>query len=224
MIVPEWRAILDAQLRENPKATSYALATLSLENRPRNRFVIHRGITPSSILLATTDVRMQKPVHLSHSPRAEVAWWIEASGVQFRIAGRAAVLPALTASSRPGIEDALGVLGTQGDEADPEWWERERVRIFADGMSGHLRASFARPNPGHALADVESAPEEWAETILAHSDNPAEQALIETALSNFAILALRPESFEFLELKPIPNRRTAWTLEAGEWVKTAVVP
>lgn len=48
---------------------------------------------------------------------------------------------------------------------------------------------------------------------------------IEFALNNFALLAIKPNAVEFLELKPTPNKRTQWHKQSdGEWERVEVAP
>ncbi len=47
---------------------------------------------------------------------------------------------------------------------------------------------------------------------------------VENALSHFALLAIVPTSFEYLELKAAPNRRNVWTKSGDEWKVEQVVP
>lgn len=128
-------------------------------------------MTPASnLLITTTDTRMAKPAHLASSPTVELAWWIEATAVQFRITGHAYTLP-----SNPGDEgykqamsDALAGLKATGDEEQADFWEKERKRLWKEAMSGHLRASFGRPTPGKELKDCPD-PKEWPERLDAES-------------------------------------------------------
>ncbi|KAK8847523.1 hypothetical protein IAR55_005381 [Kwoniella newhampshirensis] len=224
MSKPAWANALDQQLKENPKALSYAFSTLSSENKPKVRFVIHRGVTPSNLLLTTTDTRMSKPAHLAHSPTVELAWWIEDTNVQFRITGQAYTLPPDLSSKSDEASKIIEGLKMEGkEEGSAEWWEKKRKELWG-GVSGHLRAGFGRPTPGKKLEEVEGS-DKWPETIPAESDDPEERKTIEYALEHFAIIAIRPEAVEFLELKPIPNRRTQWTVQAdGTWQESKVAP
>lgn len=204
----------------------YGLATLSEENKPKVRMVIHRAVTPSSsLLLTTTDTRMKKPAHLAHDPHVELAWWMDPVAIQFRINGSAYTIPPQSdAEGKSKAAEALKALGTQGDEANPEWWEKERMRLWKEAMSGHLRASFGRPTPGTPLDQCPPS-SEWPERLDAESDDPEEKKKIEYALSHFALLAIRVDGFEKLELKPTPNIRTQWTRqEGGDWKKQGVAP
>ncbi|WWD21614.1 hypothetical protein CI109_106100 [Kwoniella shandongensis] len=222
MSKPAWTSALEQQLKDNPKSVTYAFSTLSSENKPKVRYVVHRGVTPSNILLTTTDTRMSKPAHLAHSPTVEIAWWIENTNVQFRITGQAYSLPlTTTAPEFPTIIKGLGLEGKE--EGNAEWWEKKRKELWGS-VSGHLRAGFGRPTPGKKLEEVEGS-DKWPETIPAESDDPEESKTITNALDHFAIIAIKPEAVEYLELKPIPNRRTQWALQGdGSWQETKVAP
>ncbi|WVW78324.1 hypothetical protein I302_100278 [Kwoniella bestiolae CBS 10118] len=217
-----WLPLIEQQLKENPKSTTYAFSTLSEEGKPKVRFVIHRDITPNALLLTTTDTRMSKPQHLAHSPTVEVAWWIEPTNVQFRITGQAISIPSPNTSQ--DFQRAIKTLGVEGlEEGKEEWWENKRKELWK-GVSGHLRAGFGRPTPGKKLSEVEGS-DKWPETIPAESDKPDEQKTIQEAYDHFAIIAIAPSAVEYLELKPVPNRRTQWKRqEGGEWEETKVAP
>ncbi|WRT64641.1 uncharacterized protein IL334_001575 [Kwoniella shivajii] len=224
MSKPQWLPLIEQQLKENPKALSYAFSTLSEENKPKVRFVIHRGITSSALLLTTTDTRMSKPVHLAHSPTTEIAWWIENTNVQFRITGSAVTIPSSSADDEDKFKEAIKKLGVEGsEEGTKEYWVEKKKELWKS-VSGHLRAGFGRPKPGTPLDQVPSS-DTWPETIPAESDKPEEQKTIKFAYDNFAIIAIAPEAVEYLELKPIPNRRTQYKRQSnGEWEETKVAP
>ncbi|KAK1921678.1 hypothetical protein DB88DRAFT_498838 [Papiliotrema laurentii] len=218
---PEWLGILEGQLKEYPQATTYSFATLSPENKPKVRSVIHRAITPSGLLLTTTDVRMQKPNHLAHDPSVEIAWWILDSAIQLRITGKAYIVSADAATTRKAIQ-AMGV--QEGEEGKNEWWQDKREQLWKD-LSGHLRGSFGRPTPGTPLDQVKEKPEDWIQRLDPESDDPKQKKDIEFAKGNFAIIAVQPTGVEVLELKPQPNRRTQWTKQSdGSWSKVEVSP
>lgn len=226
---PSWRKTVEQQLEENSKFVTYALATLSPSGEPKVRHVIHRGISPSGMFLTTTDTRMQKPVHLAAHHGVEVAWWIDPSAIQFRFSGEAYTIPAQhDKAGSSAVEKVLGALKlaeSGGEDASAQWWEEKRMELWEKGMSGHLRASFARPTPGKPLDEVDSKPEEWPESLPPTSDDPEEQKVIDTALEHFAILAIRPTAFEVLELKPTPNIRTQYSLQSdGKWKEVSVAP
>lgn len=133
--------------------------------------MIHRGLTlASNIFLATTDVRMQKANQLAKEPSMEFAWWIKETNIQFRVQGRAYVVPNDLETPSDKLKECVKQMGGQGDEADAQWWIEEKNRQW-EKMSGHLRASFARPTPGTPLKEVDRKPEDWAESIPAKGEN-----------------------------------------------------
>ena len=111
---------------------------------------------------------MQKPNHLAAHSDVEVAWWIEPTNVQFRFAGQGITIASPKVESTDTVKSKLQKLNAVGDEANPEWWEMERARLWKD-VSGHLRAGFARPAPGTPLDQADRKPEEWSESIPAQS-------------------------------------------------------
>jgi len=107
---------------------------------------------------------MKKYDELKANPKVEVAFWMEKTGVQFRISGKAAVLPNKE-EGKGELETILkDTLEAEGEEKETSWWMKKRDEEF-EKMSGHLRATFARPTPGTPLSEVEEKPEDWPETI-----------------------------------------------------------
>jgi pyridoxamine 5'-phosphate oxidase len=145
---------------------AYPIATYSSsENAPKVRYVVHRSLTPeSSFLIFTTDIRMKKNPELASNPKVEAAFWMEKTGVQFRIGGKAAVLPNKADDKAETDKILNDVLGAQGEEGKSEWWLKKRDEEF-ENMSGHLRATFARPTPGTPLSQVDKKPEDWPESL-----------------------------------------------------------
>ncbi|KAI5453703.1 hypothetical protein NCC49_005522 [Naganishia albida] len=230
---PGWVEHFESQLKDHPSAKSYPFASVDpTTGAPKVRYVVHRSLTPaSSILLFTSDTRMNKISHLESQPLAEGSFWIEETGVQFRVAGKAYVVPSDADSSALGKEkagDVVRALRAQGDEASVDWWIAEREKSWGEGISGHLRATFARPTPGTPLNRVERKPDEWTETIKPTGETDEQKKEIARAKANFTLVALAPETVEMLELKVVPNRRTVWTRRQGEgengWDVQAVVP
>jgi pyridoxamine 5'-phosphate oxidase len=151
-----------------PHRPAYPFSTYSTsDNAPKVRYVVHRSLTPlSNLLLTSTDHRMKKYKELEENPNVELAFWMEKTGVQFRISGKAAVLP-----NKPEEKSALEkilkeTLHAKGSEATPEYWTQKRDEEF-EKMSGHLRATFARPPPGTPLEDLKEGekPGDWSESI-----------------------------------------------------------
>ncbi len=127
------------------------------------------SVTPGNVLLTTTDTRMQKPVHLASNPILEIAWWIDDSAVQFRITGEGYTVPSPDAPNGHDLIDkavkALGQDGAGGREGNPEWWEGKRREMWAKEMSGHLRGSFGRPQPGKKMSEIVEKPEDWLQRL-----------------------------------------------------------
>ncbi len=113
---------------------------------------------------------MPKAAQLASDPTFEIAWWIENTAVQFRIQGKAYVVPNHDQVSDE-LKKCVEKIAGKGDEANPEWWISERKRLWKDSMSGHLRASFARPTPGTPLKDVETKPKDWVDSIPAAGED-----------------------------------------------------
>ncbi|KAJ9120267.1 hypothetical protein QFC22_003167 [Naganishia vaughanmartiniae] len=149
----------------------YPFASVDTSGSPRVRYVVHRALTPeSSFLIFTTDTRMGKCTHLASDGRCEASFWMEGSGVQFRVAGQALVIPN-DADVNPSVQKALeeavqkDVVRAVGKEQKADYWIGERERNWTKGISGHLRATFARPTPGTPLDQVDRKPDEWTETM-----------------------------------------------------------
>jgi pyridoxamine 5'-phosphate oxidase len=206
---------------------AYSLATLlsnSSGTFPRSRSVIHRGIvSPSSsrpLLLTTTDIRTPKAHQLHANPNSEATFWFAGPKVQFRIVASTYLLPQ---SSHPWHASfpAYELTGSENSQFN---WDHERLEAF-DGISGHLRASFVRPVPGTPTASYEEA-KKWPETAAKRGEakEEEEKRVVEEALTNFALVVLDAAEVEFLELGPIPNRRTKWTKKGNQWEEQIVVP
>ncbi|KAJ9091418.1 hypothetical protein QFC19_009128 [Naganishia cerealis] len=175
---------------------------------------------------------MAKCAHLANDPRCEASFWFEDTGVQFRIAGEAVVVPN-DADASPGaretLESAIGAhrVRAVGEEGKADWWVKEREKSWSEGISGHLRATFARPTPGTPLHRVDKKPEEWTETIKPEGETEEQKQEAAAAKANFTLVAIAPHTVEMLELKVVPNRRTVWTRPespGGKWDVLAVVP
>lgn len=113
-----------------------------------NRSLIFRSfIDDSHSLVATTDLRSPKVRELREvSNSASICWWMPTPNVQFRIKGTIRVIPSNE---------------KEWDVKREETWEK---------MSGHLRATFARPNaPGSPMGDYDQG-KDWEETIPASEE------------------------------------------------------
>ncbi|KAJ9123478.1 hypothetical protein QFC24_003692 [Naganishia onofrii] len=256
---PGWVHHFEQQLEDHPSAKSYPFASVDTNGSPRVRYVVHRALTPeSSFLIFTTDTRMGKCTHLASDGRCEASFWMEGSGVQFRVAGEALIVPNdadVSPSAQKALESAVqkDSVRAVGEEKKADYWIGERERNWTKGISGHLRATFARPTPGTPLDKVDRKPEDWTETmkpegetvsircvpyshaphacdakflsVLGWQDEQKQEAA--SAKANFTLVAIAPHTVEMLELKAVPNRRTVWTRPeqaGGQWTVQAVVP
>ncbi|KAF8588562.1 hypothetical protein K439DRAFT_1384356 [Ramaria rubella] len=221
---PRWLDILSQILSEDRNPV-YTLSTVLLTSAgavPRSRSVIHRGlITPSHfkpLLLATTDIRTPKAHQLHVNTSSEATFWFSKSNIQFRISAITHLLPHPSHSWNALFpRDELS--GDTGFD-----WEQHRLKMF-DDMSAHLRASFVRPVPGTPMESYDEA-KKWPVTAprRGETDGEEEERIVEQALNNFALVVLNPIEVDFLELGPIPNRRTKWTKKEEGWEEQIVVP
>jgi pyridoxamine 5'-phosphate oxidase len=91
-----WRSHLARSLhqhRNQPEARFLQLATIDLDQRPRNRTVVFRGFLENSdrfqdCLKIVTDSRSQKIEQIAANPWAEVNWYFTKTRSQFRILGK----------------------------------------------------------------------------------------------------------------------------------------
>ena len=91
-----WRSHLARSLhqhRNQPEARFLQLATIDLDQRPRNRTVVFRGFLENSdrfpdCLKIVTDSRSQKIEQIKANPLAEVSWYFTKTRSQFRILGK----------------------------------------------------------------------------------------------------------------------------------------
>ena len=87
-----WRSHLARSLhqhRNQPEARFLQLATIGLDQRPRNRTVVFRGFLENSDRLKiVTDNRSQKVAQIVANPYAEINWYFTKTRSQFRILGK----------------------------------------------------------------------------------------------------------------------------------------
>lgn len=134
-----------------------SLATLTASGSPTNRSIVHRSfhlpISPPSlqtpsipVLVSTTDVRSCKSIQISSvSPSVAISWWFPTPNAQFRIEGSARVV-------------------AEHDEPEDSDLGRLRKDLW-QGMSGHLRATFARTRaPGSRMGAYDEG-KGWPETL-----------------------------------------------------------
>lgn len=127
------------------------------------------------LTLSLTRRRSPKARQLATTPQIELAWWLAATQHQFRIVGRAYILPSPSFSSHPSPASSSAsdpTLSTfsflfPGAKLEPYEgfnWEHERVRQFRR-MSPELRASFYRPVPGTTLEKWDGKMEDLPQTL-----------------------------------------------------------
>jgi PPOX class probable FMN-dependent enzyme len=92
-----WRSHLARSLyehRNQPESRFVQLATIGLDQRPRNRTVVFRGFLEDKdclkkdCLKIVTDSRSQKSAQILANPWAEVNWYFTKTRSQFRILGK----------------------------------------------------------------------------------------------------------------------------------------
>ena len=178
------------------------------------RHLIHRSLlstTTSSrpLLVATTDVRTPKVSQLySSGCVAEIAWWIEEAGEQYRITAKTYVLPVAGHDLHGRFPfEMLALERSEGEEEgggdNVTMWERERIDTFDNKMGDVLRASFCRPKPGSPLPGGYDSANEWPERLPRSSEaakGTEEAKQVTEALNNFALVVFQPTKVERIEL------------------------
>lgn len=169
------------------------------------------------IILTTTDIRSPKVKQILTDDTVQISWWVEPSMDQFRLTGKATLVPE---PANTIFRSGLDRLPT-GDFD----WKAKRVQVF-DSLGGHMRACWCRPTPGSPMEGGYEEAEKWPKTIPTTTGvaNEMEKKLVEEALSNFALVLIEPTFVDWIQLGIIPNRRTFFHTEGGLWTETIVVP
>ncbi|KAF7367448.1 Pyridox-oxase-2 domain-containing protein [Mycena sanguinolenta] len=228
MAVPRWKVALEKALAAHSKSSVIQLASIDPSTPvPHVRSLIFRGwVSPTDnpthpLLLATTDVRTPKTAQMIANPHVQIVWWIDGSQEQYRIAGTAHIIPS------PGHVLHKHFLHTiqpfsEGETYD---WEAKRIEVFKS-MSPMMKASWCRPTPGSRLEGGEDEAKKWPTELEEPKPGDEEgKRLWEMSLSNFALVIVEPQDVDYIELKPIPNRRTRfWRPSEGVWNEEALVP
>jgi hypothetical protein len=114
-------------------------------------------------------------------------------------------------------------------------WEAKRKEVFSS-MSGHMRASWARPVPGSRLEGGYEAANAWPEKLRklgeieegegkdSEGERERERQEVLYAVKNFALVVIEPEVVDKVELGVMPNQRTVYRYVGGQWVEEIVVP
>ena len=207
---------------------------------PRVRSHIFRSFLDSPtnaglpLLLSSTDIRTPKVRQLTQDPSAEIAWWIEPTKQQFRIACKAYLLPAPGHHLRAQFMDVLASTDPETSLAQFKThdWEETRQTMFKS-MSGHMKASWCRPIPGSLLTDDPANINSWPERLedpgsdVSKQSYPEAKRLWDIALNNFALVVIDPYEIDFVDLSLIPNERILFTKQKGSpglWDEEKLVP
>lgn len=186
------------------------------------------------LLLSSTDVRTPKVRQLTQDPSAEIAWWIEPTKQQFRIACRIYLLPAPGHRLHAQFMDVLANADRETSLAQftTHDWEETRQTMFKS-MSGHMKASWCRPTPGSPLIDDSAKADPWPERLEDPGSDVAKESYAEAkrlwdiALNNFALVVIDPYEIDFVDLSLIPNERILFTKQKGSlglWDEQKLVP
>ena len=98
------------------------------------------------IVLAATDIHTPKVEHILANDAVQMNWWFEPSGDQFRLTGRATLVPEPSSQVfNSGKSVAFQRLSANGFD-----WEAKRVQMFG-GLNSLLRAGQCCPPPGSPL-------------------------------------------------------------------------
>ena len=208
------------------------LATIEPPNKPRVRSHVHRAFLTASaypslpLILTTTDVRTPKVTQLTANPVVEAVYWTSRTLEQFRVLGRAWVVPAM---GYAGPCPAAGGVVYEALEEEGFDWEAKRVSTF-NALSGHMRASWCRPVPGMPLTGGEEEATRWPEWLpkVGEARDEEEERNVERALAHFALLVIEPFEVDYVEFGVQPNRRRKferdWEGRSVEFRETLVVP
>ncbi|KAJ7157206.1 pyridoxamine 5'-phosphate oxidase-domain-containing protein [Mycena filopes] len=231
MAVPRWKTALEKALAAHPKETVVQLASIDPSTPiPHVRSLIFRGfVSPTDnpshpLLLATTDVRTPKTAQMIANPHVQVVWWISGAQEQYRIAGKAHIVPAPGHTLHKHFVHPVGALTGGGQQSYD--WEAKRLEVFKS-MSPVMKASWCRPVPGSRLEGGPDEAKKWPVKLEEpQSDDDKEgKRLWEMSLANFALVVIEPQDVDYVELTPVPNQRTRfWRGPKGVWDEEALVP
>jgi len=250
---PRWvTKIQDAlAVPENKTQVRHQVVTVDARDVPHvhtqghREFVIPNTAPNLPLLLLMTDVRTAKVAHILANPSVELAWWMEGSKDQFRIAGRAYVVPA------PGHEfenatwtppslamialDEGGEAGRKdgGDGRIPGRrtfdWEKKRRELF-EGNEPHSRARYCSPNGSGSPMTSHDEKSTWTQSVPSFEDLKTEEERrnYEVGLSRFAVMVVEPFKVDWLQMGEHPNRRTLFTRRdehgGSTWDEEIVIP
>ncbi|KAJ6604990.1 hypothetical protein B0H10DRAFT_2077616 [Mycena sp. CBHHK59/15] len=228
MAIPHWKTAITKALEAHEKSTVIQLTSIDPSTPiPHVRCHVFRSwVSPDDdpshpLLLSTTDIRTPKTAQMIANPHVQVAWWIEGTQEQFRIAGRAHIVPAPAHALHRHFMHPVSAVSPGAAAYD---WEAKRVEVFRT-MSAHMKAGWCRPVPGSRLEGGPDEAKKWPVRVEEPKDGDEEgRRNWETALGNFALVIVEPTDVDYLELEPVPNRRTRFWRENEVWKEEALVP
>ncbi|KAH0837842.1 hypothetical protein J3R83DRAFT_6054 [Lanmaoa asiatica] len=229
-----YEALTNALQKEQTEDTAVMqLATVEEPGTPHVRSLLGRAFITAStlpnlpLILSTTDVRTVKVTQLCYQPCVEVVFWTPSTVEQFRILGRASIVP--EPNYRGAYPERDGVVYRELKKEGFDW-EAKRVETF-DRMSEYMKATWCRPVPGTPLKGGEEEMKKWPVKLpkLGEAENEEDKKNLATALSNFALLLIEPFEVDYLEVGGQPHRRTmfkrGWKIgDSVEFEETLVVP
>ena len=195
-----WRSHLARSLhqhRNQPEARFLQLATIGLDQRPRNRTVVFRGFLEDSdrfktplrdCLKIVTDIRSQKSAQIAANPWAEINWYFTKTRSQFRILGKLILI-----------------------DQECQDLELQSARTSAwQALSEPARIQFAWPCPR------EPRVMDFSEAIPPDFSQP---------FDSFCLLLLEPTEVDRLELRGTPQNRWLYLRDQQEnWIEREVNP
>ncbi|KAF7799644.1 hypothetical protein EIP86_010884 [Pleurotus ostreatoroseus] len=246
MSAPRWVAVI-TEILERPenkkKFTSllYQLATVDAKNRPHVRtvghhnFLLSKGAPHLPLLFGSTYTRSAKVQDIIANPSVELSWLIEGTSNQFRVSGRAFVVPSPDnklfeeCAQKMKRSLALAVLESQGEEGKPEGeafsWEALRLESF-NSVPPTMRAKWCvADEPGTVLKSYEELSKyPVAVPPLERATTEEQKKNWQEAFNNFALVVIEPYQVEWLQLDERPNRKTVWTkTDEDEWKEEIVL-
>ncbi|KAJ7292673.1 pyridoxamine 5'-phosphate oxidase-domain-containing protein [Mycena rebaudengoi] len=228
MAVPRWKTAITSALAKHDKLPVLQCASIDPSTPvPHVRCLLFRSfMSPTDdpshpLLVLTADVRTPKMAQMIANPHVQVVWWFDGTQEQYRIAGRAHIIPAPGHALHKHFIHSVQAL-SHGAAFD---WEAKRLEIFRS-MSPNSKASWCRPVPGSRLKGGQDEAKKWPVEIEEPKEGDEEgKRNWETALSNFALIIIEPTGVDYVELSPVPNLRTRfWMTAKEEWTEEQLVP
>lgn len=231
-------------IRPSPQPTMPQILLAPLSSPPRCSSPPTFGPSPllPHLIPLTPLHRAPKALQIASNLQSgiiELAWWLAPTMQQFRIRGRAFILPSPSHPLLPQFP-AQQLAPTSA----PFNWEDERVRIFRK-MAPPLRASFVRPTPGTPLDGID--PKSFPATLCTdlEAKTEEEKKLVKEALQHLALIVIEPFEVDWCvllsaatflardtettndrcDLGASPHKRSKWSKgKDGAWSEEEVVP